>query len=306
MTIPFLKSKLYIPPIRPELVSRTNLIQNLNAGIESNNGFVRKLTLISAPAGFGKTTLLSDWVTKSGLLAAWISLDEGDNDSTRFLTYLIGALQSFDCSFGQGILTALQSSRTVNVEMVLTTLLNEISSLPDDVVLILDDYHLIESMDIEKVISFILTHAPAHFHLVIATRSDPNIPLARLRGRGQLNELREADLRFTVQEASTFLNNVIKVDIAQEHVEALNTRTEGWIAGLQMAAVSMRGVTDIAGFISTFAGNHRYVVDYLVDEVLTQCSLEMRDFLLKTSILERLTASLCNVLTDRTDALELL
>lgn len=209
MSVPLLKTKLYIPPVRPNLVSRDRLIERLSSGLE------RKLTLISAPAGFGKTTLLSECVARCGQLeprirVAWLSLDEGDNDLTRFLVYVIAALQTIEHNLGQDVLAALQSHGAVNVEVVLTTLLNELAILwrPDPgkqrAVLVLDDYHVIESRPIDEALDFILTHLPSQLHLVIATRADPNIHLARLRARGQLNELRAEDLRFTIEEASCF------------------------------------------------------------------------------------------------------
>ena len=194
-----LTTKLYIPPVRPELVSRPRLTERLNAGLH------RKLTLVSAPAGFGKTTLVSDWLSRVERASTWLSLDKGDNDLTRFLAYLIGALQAIEGNVGQGLLAALQSPGAVNVESVLTTLLNEIAGLPDRLILVLDDYHVIESQPIDNALTFLLDHLPPRMHLVIATRTDPTLALSRLRARGQLTELRAADLRFTTDEAATFL-----------------------------------------------------------------------------------------------------
>jgi LuxR family maltose regulon positive regulatory protein len=309
MVIPLLQTKLYIPPPRPELVPRPRLIERLNAGLH------RKLTLISAPAGFGKTTLLSDWVAvvRAHLQVAWLSLDEGDNDLARFLTYLVAALQTVDGSVGQGLLSVLQSPGTVNVESMLIPLLNEIVGLPNapstgsgqDLILVLDDYHVIESQPIDNVLTFALDHLPPQMHLVIATRTDPTLRLSRLRARGQLTELRTADLRFTIDEAVAFLHQVVRLPISTDSVRTLRDRTEGWITGLQLAAVAMQGLDQgeqIAHFIHSFGGSHRYVIDYLVDEVLDQQTPAMQAFLLQTSILDRLVAPLCNAVTGREDS----
>jgi len=250
------------PPLRPELVSRPRLIERLNAGLH------RKLTLISAPAGFGKTTLLSEWVAGCGRPVAWLSLDEGDNDLAHFLGYFVAAVQTIEGNVGQGLLAALQSPGPVNVESVLTSLLNEIAGLPNDLVLVLDGYHVIESQPIDKALSFSLDHLPPQMHLVIATRTDPTLRLPRLRARGQLTELRAGDLRFTTDEAAAFFKQVFRLPISSDDVRTLENRTEGWITGLQLAAVAMQGLKQrdqIAHFIHSFSGSHRYVIDYLVD-----------------------------------------
>jgi LuxR family maltose regulon positive regulatory protein len=231
------------------LVSRPRLVERLNAGLD------RKLTLVSAPAGFGKTTLLSEWVAVCELPVAWLSLDKGDNDLTRFLAYLVAALQTIEGNVGQGLLAALQSPGPVNVESVLTTLLNEIADFPDNVVLILDDYHVIESQPIDKALTFTLDHLPPQMHLVIATRTDPTLRLSRLRARGQLTELRAVDLRFTTDEAAVFLKQVVRLPISPDDVRTLEKRTEGWITGLQLAAVAMQaleGRDQIARFVHSF------------------------------------------------------
>jgi LuxR family maltose regulon positive regulatory protein len=299
MGIPLLKTKLYIPPVRPKLVPRPRLIERLNAGLH------RKLTLVSAPAGFGKTTLLSEWAAGCERPVAWLSLDEGDNDPARFLAYLVAALQTIEGSVGQGLLAVLQSPGPVNVEPILTTLLNEIASLPHDFILVLDDYHVIESQPVDKALTFTLDHLPPRMHLVIATRTDPILALSRLRARGQLTELRTADLRFTTDEAAAFLKQVIRLPISPDDVRTLENRTEGWITGLQLAAVAMQGLEQreqITHLIHSFSGSHHYVIDYLVDEVLDQQTLEVQEFLLQTSILDRMTASLCNVVAGREDS----
>ena len=270
MTTPLLTTKLYIPPVRPNLVLRPRLIERLNAGLH------RKLTLISAPAGFGKTTLLSEWAASCDRPVAWLSLDEGDNDPARFLAYLIAALQTVEPDIGAGVLAALQSPQPPPVEAVLTTLINDIAAIPHPVgaglapaqggdrkggdrkgrpyVLILDDYHLITAQSIHEAITFLLDHLSPNLRLVIATRADPPLSLARLRARDQLTELRQTDLRFTSQEAAAFLNQVMGLDLTDKDVAALEARTEGWIAGLQMAALSMQGQEDVAGFIRALTG----------------------------------------------------
>jgi ATP/maltotriose-dependent transcriptional regulator MalT len=298
MTTPLLKTKLYIPTVRPELVSRPRLLERLNAGLS------RKLILISAPAGFGKTTLLSEWIAgcAPGTGFAWLSLDDGDNDPTRFLAYLVAALQTTEGNIAQGLLAALHSPSAVNVEALLTTLINEIAGLPNELALVLDDYHVIESEAIDRAVTFVLDHLPPQMHLVIASRTDPTLPLSRLRARGQLTELREADLRFSTGEVATFLKQVVRLPISSEDVRALELRTEGWITGLQLAAVAMSGLRrreQITGFVHHFSGSHRYVIDYLVDEVLDQQAPLTQDFLLQTSILNRMTAPLCNAVTSR-------
>ena len=305
MAIPLLKTKLYIPPVRPRLVSRPRLIERLNAGLH------RKLTLISAPAGFGKTTLVSEWVQAMGgatppIAAAWLSLDESDNHATRFLTYLVAALQTIEANIAKGVSGALQSPQPPPIEAVLTSLTNEIDVIPDRIVLVLDDYHTIESSPVDDALTFLLEHLPPQMHLVIATREDPHLSLARLRARGQLSELRATDLRFTSSEAAEFLNQVMGLALSSDQVTTLETRTEGWIAGLQLAALSMQGQEDAAGLISAFAADDRYIADYLVDEVLARRPKGTKDFLLQTSILDRLTGPLCGAVTGQEGAQEVL
>jgi len=291
--MPTLVTKLYIPPLRPKVVPRTHLIEQLNEGLH------RKLTLISAPAGFGKTTLVSEWIAGCKQSVAWLSLDKGDNDPTRFLTYLVAALQTIATDIGGGVLNVLQSPQPPSTESILTTLLNEIVAIPDKFILVLDDYHVIDSKPIDNALAFLLEHLPAQMHLVIATREDPHLPLARLRARGQLTELRAADLRFTPAEAAEFLNQVMGLNLSAEDIAALETRTEGWIAGLQLAAPSMQGHQDVSSFIKSFTGSHHFVLDYLMEEVLNQQPESVQRFLLQTSILERLCGPLCDaVLRD--------
>ena len=293
MSAPILATKLYIPPPRSKIVLRPHLIERLNEGLSSG----RKLTLISAPAGFGKTTLVSEWVAGCERPVAWLSLDEGDNDPSRFLSYIVAALQTIKAEIGAGLLGALQSPQPPPPESILTALLNEITTIPDNFILILDDYHVIDSKPVDEALTFLLEHLPPRMHLVIATREDPPIPLARLRVRGQLTELRAADLRFTPSEAAEFLNQVMGLNLSAEDVAMLETRAEGWIAGLQLAALSMQGSKDVSGFIREFAGDHRYIVDYLVEEVLQSQPEPVRSFLLQTAILDRLNGPLCDAVT---------
>ncbi len=293
MPTPILATKLYIPPSRPNVVFRPRLIERLN------EDFHCKLTLISAPAGFGKTTLVSEWIARNERPTAWLSLDEGDNDPARFLAYFVVALQTIAANVGQGVLSALQSPQPPPGEVILTALLNEITAISDDFVLVLDDYHVIDAKSVDNALTFLLEHLPPRMHLVIATREDPQLPLARLRAGGQLTELRVTDLRFTPSEAARFLNQVMSLNLATEDIAALETRTEGWIAGLQLAAISMQGHQDNTSFIKSFTGSHHFVMDYLVEEVLQQQSESVQTFLLRTSILDRLCGPLCDaVLLD--------
>jgi LuxR family maltose regulon positive regulatory protein len=237
--------------------------------------------------------LVSTWVANCDWQAAWLSLDEGDNDPARFLTYLVAALQTIDADIGKGMLGLLQSPQPPPAESILTALLNEITTLSDSFILVLDDYHVIDSRPVDQALTFLIEHLPPQMHLVITTREDPHLPLARLRGRGQLTELRAADLRFTPAEAAEFLNQAMGLNLSAEDIAALETRTEGWIAGLQLAALSMQGHQDTAGFIKSFTGSHRFVLDYLTEEVLQQQSASVQTFLLHTSILDRMCGPLC-------------
>jgi LuxR family transcriptional regulator, maltose regulon positive regulatory protein len=288
MSTPILATKLYIPRLRPNVVRRPRLLERLNEGLH------RKLTLISAPAGFGKTTLVSEWVEGIEQPAAWLSLDEGDNDPARFLTYLVAALQTIAAPIGEGVLGVLQSPQPPPTEAILTALLNDITTIKDHFVLVFDDYHVIDAKAVDHALTFLLEHLPPHMHLVIATREDPPLPLARLRVGGQLTEVRVTDLRFTHAEAAGFLNQVMGLNLSAEDIAALERRTEGWIAGLQLAAISMQGHEDAASFIRSFTGSHHFVMDYLVEEVLGQQPERVQTFLLRTSILDRLCGPLCD------------
>ena len=287
--MPVLATKLYIHPPPPNVVVRTRLIERLN------ERHISGVTLISAPAGFGKTTLVSEWLAGCGRPAAWLSLDEADSNPTRFLTYLVAALQTLAPKLGEGVLEVFQAaSSQPTTESILTALLNEITTIADPFLLVLDDYHVIDSRAVDDALTFLVEHLPPRMQLVITTREDPALPIPRLRARRQLIELRAADLRFTPSEAAEFLDQVMGLNLSAEDLASLEDRTEGWIAGLQLAALSMRGHQDVPGFIRAFAGDHRYIVDYLVEEVLQRQPEAIRTFLLQTSILERLNGPLCD------------
>ncbi|ADB74394.1 HTH-type transcriptional regulator MalT [Geodermatophilus obscurus DSM 43160] len=295
MAGPLLETKLRVPGGRRRLVARPRLDECLARGTES------ALTLVSAPAGFGKTTLLTEWLATApadGRSVAWLSLDPRDNDPAVFWTYLVAALQAVEPAVGAGARSLLQSPQSP-AEAILSSLLNDLSGVSNDVVLVLDDYHVIEAPDVQEGMAFLLDHLPPQFHLVIATRADPSLPLARLRARGELVEVRVADLRFTADEAAAYLSGVMGLDLTAEDVEALEGRTEGWIAALQLAALSLQGREDVAGFIAGFAGDDRYIVDYLVEEVLQRQPESVRSFLLQTSVLGRLSGGLCDAVTGQ-------
>jgi len=290
-----LATKLYIPLSHAESVARPRLIDQLNAGIQ------QKLTLISAPAGFGKTTLLRDWIAVCGRQAAWLSLDEGDNDITRFLSYFVAALQTLQPDIGETVRESLKSAQIPPTEALVTALLNEIAAISEPFLLVLDDYHVIETQAVDAALTFLLEYLPPQAHLVIATRHDPPLPLPRWRVRRELNELRVKDLRFTPDEAAGFLNQLMGLNLSQADIIALDKRTEGWIAGLQLAALSIQGRDDTDTFIRAFTGSHRFVLDYLVEEVLHRQPDAIRHFLLQTAILNRLHGGLCDALTGADD-----
>jgi LuxR family maltose regulon positive regulatory protein len=293
--VQLLTTKFFIPSTRTGLVSRQRLIEQLNDGLS------RKLTLVSAPAGFGKTTLVSEWLDKCGRPAAWLSLDEGDSDLTRFLSYLVAALRRVEPELGSDLLGMLQAPLNLSVETLLTALINEIATASTSLVLALDDYHLLDSTAVDEALVFLVEHLPPPLHLVITSREDPPLPIARLRARRQLTELRAADLRFTFEETAEFLNQVMDLNLSANDVAVLESRTEGWIAGLQLAALSMQGETDAHSFIQSFAGTHRFILDYLLEEVLQKQPETIQKFLLRTSILNRLCASLCDALLQETE-----
>ena len=291
MPIPVVTTKLRVPPLRTKVVIRQRLLERLQEGLNHS------LTLVSAPAGFGKTTLLSEWLGEVNLKVAWLSLDDSDHDTIHFITYLVSALQVIDKSIGESVLGALKSHQPPAVDTLLIALLNDIDSVSQDFILVLDDYHEVDSKPVDEALRFLVEYMPPQMHLIIASREDPPLPLARLRAKGQLTELRAADLRFTMQEAADFLNQVMGLDLSGQDITALETRTEGWVAGLQLAALSMQGHDDITGFIQSFTGAHHFVLDYLLEEVLSKQPQEVQHFLLRTSILERLNGPLCEAVT---------
>ena len=305
MSTPILATKLFIPPVRPNLVPRPQLIAQLNQGLQLG----RKLTLVSAPAGFGKTTLLSEWLasleedkirnpeSQIPNRTAWLNLDDGDNNLPRFLAYLIAALNPAaeeETAVGKGVLDMIQSPQALPAAAIMTALINDLSAFPGRIILTIDDYHVIDSAAVDEALAYLLEHQPPNLHLVIATRIDPPLPFARLRARDQLTEIRATGLRFSSAEAAEFLNRVMGLNLSTEDITALETRTEGWIAGLQLAAISMRGRKDTAALVKSFTGSNRYVLDYLIEEVLDQQPADIQDFLLHTALLKQLTGPLCD------------
>jgi LuxR family maltose regulon positive regulatory protein len=298
MATPVLATKLFVPPPRPDSVARPRLLKSLTGGRAAD----RRLTLVSAPAGFGKTTLLSEWIaeTRSSdpqLRVAWLSLDDGDNALPRFLAHLLAALSRADPAIGAEAATMLDGPEW---EPALVALVNDLAASPDRFLLVLDDYHVLDSRTVHDVLAFLLDHAPAQLRIAIATRSDPPLPLSRLRARDELTEIRAADLRFTPAEAAGLLNDVMGLALPPGQVDALEARTEGWIAGLQLAALSLRGRDDASSFIESFTGSSRFVLDYLVEEVLERQPDPVRSFLLRTAILDRLSGPLCDAVTGQT------
>jgi LuxR family maltose regulon positive regulatory protein len=306
MDTSILAIKLFIPPTRPELVARPRLYNKFFEGLH------HKLTLICAPAGFGKTTLVTEWLDsiksdikngyKTDLNIAWLSLDRDDNDLVRFLSYVITSLnqiEGIETTLGKGALSMLQSPQPPPTETILSSLINDITAISNRIILVLDDYHLIETQPNHDALTYLLDHLPPQLHLVIATREDPYIPLARLRSLDQLTEMRAADLRFTSSEATEFLNQAMGLDLSAKNITALQNRTEGWVAGLQLAAISLQGHAGASSLIESFTGSHRFVLDYLIEEVLNQQSENIQTFLLETAILDRLTGSLCDALTGQ-------
>jgi LuxR family transcriptional regulator, maltose regulon positive regulatory protein len=298
MSISILSTKLYVPPARPNAIARPRLSEKLLAALHRPGGLV----LLSGPAGFGKTTLLSEFVTQLQRPVRWVSLDEADNDPIRFWTYLIAACQSVQAEVGQSALELLPTPLALADDTIPTILINDLARRDGGMVLVLDDYQVINNPSIHGGLSFLLDHLPEKLHLILSTRVDPPWPLARFRARNQLIELRAADLGFTTGEAAAFLNHTMGLNLSPEEAAALEARTEGWIAGLQLAALSMKGRSDVAGFVKAFTGSHVYVAEYLVDEVLQRQPQEVQAFLLQTSILERMSIELCDAVTGRRDA----
>ncbi|RPI28846.1 MAG: hypothetical protein EHM70_16310 [Chloroflexota bacterium] len=300
MTTDLLASKLYFPPHRPNLVQRPHILESLDAGLSG------KLTLVSAPTGFGKTTLVSEWIRDCGHPAAWLSLDKNDNDPSRFLIYLIAALQRIDSEIGVDVRAALQESLSPPYEILLTRLISEMERLPEKSIIVLDDYHLIDSKPVHDALNFLIEYLPPTIHLVISGRTDPPLPISRLRVQGEVNEVRTSQLRFTQEEVATFLNDLMGFDLSSDGIAALEARTEGWIASLKLAALSMQGRDNRPEFIAKFSGSHRYVIDYLVDEVMACQPENVQTFLRRTSILERFCAPLCEYLVGENEELDII
>ncbi|HLI05377.1 MAG TPA: LuxR C-terminal-related transcriptional regulator [Ktedonobacteraceae bacterium] len=290
-----LATKLVIPPTRSVVTVRPRLIDRLQAALHG------PLTLLTAPAGSGKTTLLSSVLQQHQWASAWVSLDGGDDDLTRFWSYVLAALESVQPGASKEARPLLAALRQVSIEAILTTLLNTLAQVERDIILVLDDYHSITAQPVHTSLAFFLEHLPPRLHAVIATRADPLLPLARWRTRGRLTEFRTSDLRFTPEETAVFFQQVAGLQLSTEEIEALDMRAEGWIAGLQLAALSMQGRKDISGFIKAFTGSHRYIVDYLMQEVFTLQPAEVQAFLLHTSILERMCGPLCEAVNKQAD-----
>ena len=296
-----LTTKLRAPRTRQNLVERPRLREALNRDEE------RKLTLVSAPAGFRKTTLLVEWLMErsgNGRSVVWLSLDESDNDPARFLSYLVGALQNVEEGIGEGVLASLRSPELPPIETVVGALINELAGAEREVTVVLDDYHLIDTRLVHEAVSYFLEYLPENVSLVIATRTDPPLSLSKLRARDQVTEIKAADLRFTTDEAAAFLKDVMGLSLSTEDIATLEEVTEGWVAALQLAALSMRDREDASAFVESFSGSNRHVLDFLAEEVLERQPADVREFLLKTSVLERMSAPLCDALTGRDDGQE--
>jgi LuxR family maltose regulon positive regulatory protein len=300
LSITLLNTKLYIPPVRSDLVARPRLVERLESNVD------RKLTLVSAPAGFGKTTLLSEWIHSQNRSAAWISLDKGDNDLAKFLAYFVSALSIIEEGMSEEAMAMIESPQLPSIDGILTPVINSVAERTSQFTLILDDYHAITNTQVHEAVRFILDSIPPHLHLVISSRADPPWPLSRMRARGEMAEIRANDLRFTPEEVMSFLNDVMGFDLSTEDIKLLESRTEGWIAGLQMAALSMQGRKDLSSFIKALSGSHRFIMDYLVEEVIDKQSREIQEFLLKTSVLGRMSGPLCDFVTGGSDSQETL
>jgi LuxR family maltose regulon positive regulatory protein len=295
MSVSLLTTKLYIPPARANVIARPRLVDKLLSGMDHPGG----ITLLSGPAGFGKTTLLSEFVAQLAQPVAWLSLDEGDNDPLRFWTYLIAACQSVQVGLGEAALALFRAAQPLSGDTIPLLLINDLTRLEGGMLLVLDDFHAIQNQAIHEMMAFLLDYLPDQLHVVLSTRVDPPFPLARWRARNRLVEIRSQELRFSLEEALEFLNRTMSLNLSIEEVRALEARTEGWVAGLQLAALSMQGRSDIPAFIQAFSGSHVYIAEYLVEEVLQRQPQDVQAFLLQTSILERLNAALCESIVGR-------
>ena len=295
-----LSTKLFIPEPRQRYIIRRSLLEQLDGGLS------RKLTLVAAPPGYGKSTLLSIWIKERDFPTAWLSLDAEDNDGLLFIRYLIAALQKISPEIGQISLALLKSTQTPSPSSILSALLNDLAQIERDFTLVLDDYHSIENQEVHDSLTYLLDHLPPHMHLFIASRSDPPLALSRLRARNQLLEIRQADLRLTPEEAQQFLKQSMSLDLSDDQIAQLESRTEGWIAGLQFAGLSLTKHEDKGAFLDSFGGSHRFVIDYLADEVLSKQPEEIQAFLRQIAVLDRFSAPLCDMLTGRKDSQHLL
>ena len=295
-----LLTKLHIPPAGNNVVHRSGLFEKLNSGLSS------KLILVSAPAGYGKTTLLSDWISQNKIPASWLSLDNGDNDPAVFLGYVISGIQSIHQNFGKSALRLLNSPTSPSFESIAGLLINELLNINQNILLVLDDFHLIKSNEVLTLVTYLLEHIPGNIHIVILTRSDPALSVSRLRSQHQLVELRSSDLSFSANDISILFNKKLRLGLSIEDVYSLETKTEGWIAGLQLTALSMQGRENISEFIQDLKGDNRYIMDYLMEEVLKIQTDDIKEFLLRTSILEQMSAPLCNAVLNRNDSQSIL
>ena len=301
MNVSLLATKFFVPSPRVRAVARRELCGRLTEGLLSGDGFSRKLTLVSAPAGFGKTSLVSQWLAELSVGKAWLSLDEKDNDPSRFLVYLVSALQAAEPGLGAWVLDALQVPQPPSLDALLTRLVNDLAGCATKLILVLDDYHAIDSPAVDKIVSFLIDNLPPQIHLTIVTREDPGLPLARYRARDQMRELRARDLKFSIAEVEDFFRKVMGIALPESDIAALEARTEGWAAGLQCAALALQGTREEkaqAKFIASFSGSHRFVLDYLVDEVLLQQSETVQTFLMTTACLGRFCGALCDAVLE--------
>lgn len=300
--VPLLQTKLHMPLNRGSQILRSDLISQLDTGIQEG----RPCAFVIAPAGSGKTTLISQWIHERNISAAWVSLDKEDNDPVRFWTYVCAAMQSIEINLAQKAFQLLQSPQPPSDEVFLNTLLNEVTACQTQFSLVLDDYHLIETSSVHRALAYFIDYMPSHIQLIISSRIDPPLPLPRLRARGEVVEIRVADLAFSDVETAVFLADIMKLDLPSEAITALVKRTEGWAAGLQLAALALRGRADHQGFFQEFTGGHRYILGYFIDEVFGRQSENIQHFLLKTAILQRLNGELCDAVTGESGSQEIL